>query len=146
VSDGGNLRAPSDSTFGDFPPALVPDAIRLNFGGLKNSGASLVTDAYRGITITGEAYFAADYAFTLSIGGPITGTGDIFINRDSGTVAFTDPTSDWTGILTLGADKPGSYGTTGGILEINGINNAGQPGPLGTASADPANLVFNGGA
>lgn len=145
VSDGANLRAQSDFTFGDFPLTLDPDAIRLNFGGLKNSGSSLFTNPNRGITITDEAYFAADFAFTLSIGGPITGTGDIFINRDSGIVSFTDTTSDWNGILTLGADKPGSFGTTGGILEINSINNGGQPGPLGIASADPANLVFNGG-
>ena len=145
ISDGGVIRAPGDSAFGNFPPALDPDAIRLNFGGLKNQDSFTTTDFNRGVTITGEAYFTAGWTKSLSIAGPITGTGNIFINHDSGTVSFTDPTSDWNGILTLGADKPGFTGTTGGFLEINTITNGGIAGPLGIASADPANLVFNGG-
>jgi autotransporter-associated beta strand protein len=145
VSDGGHLRVTDDWALGELPLVLVPDAIRLNFGGLKNQDTFTVTDFNRGVTIDGEAYFTAGWAKSLTIGGPITGTGDVFINYDSGTVVFSDASSNWSGILTLGADKPGFSGTTGGTLEINSINNAGQPGPLGVASADPANLVFNGG-
>ncbi len=145
VINGGTLRMPNDWVLGDFPMDLVTDAVRLNHGGLKNQNSDTVTDYYRGVTITGEAYFTADFSKSLTIGGPITGTGDIFINYDSGRVIFTDTTSDWQGVLTLGAAKPGFFGTTGGILEIDTINNGGVAGPLGIASADPANLVFNGG-
>lgn len=145
ISDGGVVRAGSDSAFGDLPVSLDPDAILLDFGGLKNQDSFTATDFNRGVTINGEAYFTAGWNKSLTIGGPITGTGNVFINYDSGTVVFSDATSNWNGILTLGADKPGFTGTTGGILEINTVSNGGQPGPLGIASADPANLVFNGG-
>ena len=145
VSDGGVMRAPDDLAFGDFSNDLVPDAIRLDHGGLKNLDSFTVTDFNRGITITDEAYFTAGWGKSLEIGAPITGSGDIFINYDSGTVIFSDETSDWNGILTLGADKPGFNDGTGGYLEISTITNGGVAGPLGIASADPANIVFNGG-
>lgn len=145
ISGGGVMRTPDDWSFGDVPFELVPDAIRLDHGGVKNLDSFTTTNFNRGVAITGEAYFTAGWSKTLTIDGPISGTGNVFINYDNGTVLFNDSTSTWNGILTLGADKPGFTGTTGGILEINSINNAGQPGPLGVASADPANLVFNGG-
>ncbi len=145
VSEGGVVRAPSDAAFGDWSLDLVPDAIILDHGGLKNQDSVTVTDFNRGVTINGEAYFTAGWAKSLTLSGPITGSGNVFINYDSGTVVFDSPTSDWNGILTLGADKPGFTGTTGGNLQIAAISNGGIAGPLGTASADPANLVFNGG-
>lgn len=145
ITEDGFARIPSDTALGEIPFAMTPNAIRLNHGGLKNEDSFTTIDLYRGITITGEAYFTAGWSKSLTISGPITGNGDIFINYDSGTVVFNDPTSNWNGVLTLGATKPGATGTTGGQLEISSINNAGQPGPLGSASADPANLVFNGG-
>ena len=145
ISEGGVVRAPLDTVFGEWPVTLIPDAIRLDHGGLKNQDSFTATDFNRGVTINGEAYFTAGWTKALTINGPITGSGNIFINYDSGTVAFSDPTSDWNGILTLGADKPGFTGTTGGNLEIPVITDGGVAGPLGTASADPGNLVFNGG-
>ncbi len=145
VTGDGHLRVPSDNALGDWPMDLIPDAVRLDFGGLKNQDSDTVVDSYRGLTISGEAYFTAGWSKSLTIAGPITGEGDIFVNYDSGRVIFSDPTSDWDGVLTLGADKPGATGTTGGNLEIDTITNGGVPGPLGIASADPANLVFNGG-
>ena len=145
VSDGGVIRAPDDFAFGDYFLDLVPDAIRLDHGGLKNLDSFTSTDFNRGVTITEEAYFTAGWSKALTISAPITGTGDIFINYDSGTVIFSDATSDWNGILTLGADKPGFNGGTGGNLEVSAVNNGGLAGPLGIASSDPANIVFNGG-
>ncbi|MES2439327.1 MAG: autotransporter-associated beta strand repeat-containing protein [Verrucomicrobiota bacterium] len=145
VTDDGVLRVPGDWVLGGVPAALTPNAIRLNHGGLKNQDSATLTDSFRGVGITGEAYFTAGWTKTLAISGPITGTGNVFINYDSGTVIFSDATSNWNGILTLGASKPGFTGTTGGNLEISTISDGGLPGPLGTASADPANLVFNGG-
>jgi autotransporter-associated beta strand protein len=145
VSGDGVMRIPSDSSFGEAPFELDPDAIRLDHGGLKNLDSFTTTNFNRGVAITGEAYFTAGWSKYLTIDGPVSGTGNVFINHDNGTVLFNDATSTWNGILTLGADKPGFTGATGGILEIYSISNGGQPGPLGTASADPANLVFNGG-
>lgn len=145
VTDATHLRAPSDAAFGAVPFSLTTNAIRLNMGGLKNQDSDTTTDFNRGITITNEAYFTAGWTKSLSIFGPITGTGNIFINYDSGRVIFYDTTSDWNGILTLGASKPGFTGTTGGNLEINTITNGGIAGPFGVASAAPENLVFDGG-
>lgn len=147
IKDDGVLRATFDGAFGELPnySAPTPDAIRLNHGGIKNQDSFTQTDSYRGITITDEAYFTAGWAKGLIIDGPITGTGNVFINYDSGYVTLSNEESNWTGILTLGGNKPGFTGTTGGILQIATINNAGVAGPLGKASADPANLVFDGG-
>jgi autotransporter-associated beta strand protein len=145
VNDGGVVRAPADYVLGAEPFSLVTNAIRLTNGGLKNQDSDTITHFNRGVTIDGEAYFTAGWARTLTIGGPITGTGNVFINYDSGRVIFSDTTSNWNGVLTLGADKPGFTGAVGGNLEITSIADGGVAGPLGVASADPANLVFNGG-
>lgn len=145
VRDGGSVRVSGDWVFGTLPEVPTANAIRLEYGGIKNQDSDPLIDAYRGVTITGEAYFTAGWAKTLTINGPVTGTGDVFINYDSGRVILANAASDWNGVLTLGASKPGFTGTTGGILEINTITNGGVAGPLGAASADPANLVFNGG-
>ncbi len=147
VTDSGVLGVPADPTLGEVPVSLIPNAIRLNFGGLKNQDTDTSIDANRGVTVAGEAYFTAGWVKSLTINGPMTGTGNVFINYDAtpGIVRFTDATSTWDGVLTLGAAKPGFSGNGLAILEINTINNGGVAGPLGTASADPANLVFNGG-
>lgn len=145
VTDGGVLRITSDASLGAEPAVLTSNAIRLTNGGLKNQNSDPVTDPLRGITISGEAYFTAGWTRTLTVTGPITGSGDVFINHDSGRVILTHEGSDWTGVLTLGASKPGFSGTTGGNLEIASVSNGGVASPLGAASADPANIVFNGG-
>ena len=145
VTGGGNLRVPMDAALGAYPWAPTPNAIRLDHGGLKNQDTDTLVDSYRGVTISGEAYFTAGWTKSLTISGPITGTGNIFINHDSGKVVFSNETSNWNGVLTLGASKPGFSGTTNGNLEIGTITNGGVAGPLGIASANPANLVFDGG-
>ena len=145
VINGASIRIGSDSALGQLPELPIPNAIRLNHGGIKNQDSFTLTDMYRGVHITGEAYFTAGWAKSLTIAGPISGQGDIYVTYDSGTVKFTDPGSTWNGILTLGSNKPGASGTTGGILEVLNLHNAGTPGPLGLASAAPENWVFNGG-
>lgn len=145
VNQDGCLRLPSDASLGALPASLVTNAIRLNQGGLKNQDSDTVIDAFRGITLSGDAFFTAGWTKTLTIAGPITGSGGLFINRDSGRVILTNDASDWTGVLTLGADKPGFNGTTGGNLQISSISNGGVAGPLGKSSADPTNLIFDSG-
>ncbi|MCW1885246.1 autotransporter-associated beta strand repeat-containing protein [Luteolibacter flavescens] len=145
VTEGGVLRVPADTTLGEVPADLIPNAIRLDHGGLKNQDTNTVISANRGIAITGEAYFTAGWSKKLTIDGPITGTGNVFINRDSGPVYFSNTASDWNGVLTLGGNRPGFNGETGGVLEITSINNGGVAGPLGKSSAAPGNIVFTGG-
>ncbi|MEK7950777.1 autotransporter-associated beta strand repeat-containing protein [Luteolibacter sp. Y139] len=145
VSDGGVLRTAFDGPLGLSPSELVPNAVRLTNGGLKNLDSDTALDPLRGIAISGEAYFTAGWSKSLTIPGPISGTGNVFINYDSGKVYFTNANNTWNGALTLGGIKPGFTGATGGILEVNGITNGGVAGPIGAGSADPANLVFNGG-
>jgi autotransporter-associated beta strand protein len=145
VSGDGHLRVPADTGLGEVPFEVVPNSIRLNHGGLKNQDTNTVINANRGIAITDEAYFTAGWAKTLTIDGPITGTGNVFINYDSGKVYFSNSASDWTGVLTLGASKAGVTGDTGGFLEVSAVNDAGVAGPLGKSSAAASNLVFNGG-
>ncbi|MBN8458236.1 MAG: autotransporter-associated beta strand repeat-containing protein [Verrucomicrobia bacterium] len=145
VRDGGVVRVTGDMVFGALSEAPIANAIRLEYGGIKNQDSDPVIDVYRGIAITVEAYFTAGWSKTLTINGPVTGTGNVFVNYDSGRVILANAASDWNGVLTLGASKPGFSGTTAGTLEIGMISNGGMAGPLGTASADPANLVFNVG-
>ncbi|GAA5115532.1 hypothetical protein GCM10023212_00390 [Luteolibacter yonseiensis] len=145
IRDGGVVRTTSDFTLGGYANEVVPNAIRLISGGLKNQDSDTSTDINRGITITDEAYFTAGWIKSLTIGGPITGTGNVFINYDSGRVVFANTTSDWNGSLTIGAEKPGFTTGYAGTFQINTINNAGEAGTLGKASADAANLAFNNG-
>jgi fibronectin-binding autotransporter adhesin len=146
VSGEAHLRLPVESGLGAVPDALVADSVILQNGGLKNQDSDPVVHENRGLTLAGDGYFTAGWTKTLTIAGPLTGTGNVFINWDSGRVIFTNPNSDWNGILTLGGDKSGFNGATGGRLQVAQLNNAGQPGPLGTASADSTNLVFRGGS
>ena len=145
VANQAHVRLPADTSLGAVPDSLTPAAIILQNGGLKNQDSDPVIDANRGITLNGDGYFTAGWTKTLTIDGPLTGSGGVFINWDSGRVIFTHPNSNWNGVLTLGGDKAGFNGTTGGRLQVATLNHAGSPGPLGTASADPANLVFKGG-
>jgi autotransporter-associated beta strand protein len=71
-----------------------------------------------------------DYRFQGS--GSISGTGGI-TKSGSGKLTLVS-TNDYTGV-TLANE---------GILEIPGMTPAGQAGPLGTATADPSNLILNG--
>jgi autotransporter-associated beta strand protein len=145
VTGEAHVRLPDETGLGAVPDTLAPAAVLLQNGGLKNQDSDPVIHANRGITLNGDGYFTAGWTKTLTVDGPITGTGNVFVNWDSGRVLFNHAGSDWTGKLTLGGDKAGFSGATGGRLQVPVLNSAGLPGPLGIATADPGNLVFRGG-
>ena len=72
----------------------------------------------------------ADYAV---LSGTLSGSAGLTL-QGSGVLNPT-AANTYTGVATL----------TGGTLRVGSISNGGVAGPLGAATADPANLVFNGG-
>jgi autotransporter-associated beta strand protein len=68
-----------------------------------------------------------------------TGTGAI-----SGSASLQ---KDGTGVLKLNGENTytGPTVVNGGVLDVSFITSAGQPSPIGAASANAANLVVNGG-
>ncbi|MBK1835419.1 beta strand repeat-containing protein [Roseibacillus ishigakijimensis] len=91
----------------------------------------------------GAIFFENDFEnYTLSSGGGVI-TGTTGLSKVNGIPANNEGTltidggmaNSYTGVTTLG----------GGIVAIDTFTAAGVPGPLGAATADPANLVFAGG-
>jgi len=75
---------------------------------------------------------AANYTITGS--GDITGAGGL-AKMNSGTL-----------IVLSANDYSGPTLISGGVLAVNALANGGSPSPIGAASSDPSNLVFQSGA
>lgn len=107
-------------------------------GTLRNSstGENLVFENGSGndIEIHRDGVFTVDGPGWVTIQSDITGPGAL---RKSGTgvLQLQNPVNLFTGGVTFG----------GGITSVASISDGGQPGFLGAASADPANLLFDGG-
>jgi autotransporter-associated beta strand protein len=74
---------------------------------------------------------SADYLFTGN--GHISGSGKL-IKNGSGKLSLSGQ-NDYTGATVI----------NGGTLEIQGLENAGYPSPVGASSADATNFMLNGG-
>jgi len=74
---------------------------------------------------------SADYKFSGS--GQISGTGRL-IKNGSGKLSLSNQ-NDYTGTTQINS----------GTLEIQSLENAGYPSPVGASSADATNFIFNGG-
>ena len=73
--------------------------------------------------------------YTLTAGGGVI-TGGGGLNKNSfGSLDITGMANTYTGITTL----------TAGTTSVDTFTNGGVASSLGAATADPANLVFNGG-
>ena len=133
VLDGGILVY----TGADFPTDRGM-SITANGGTFVNSGAGtnivFMSNSGNDITIAQGGVFTVDGPGWVTLQNEITGPGALRKSGD-GYLRLEAPVNLFTGGVTI----------SGGALGIPGISDGGQAGFLGAASADPANLVFDGG-
>jgi autotransporter-associated beta strand protein len=97
--------------------------------GTPNTSINLI-----GALPVGEMIFDAAIDYTIDGTGSIGGTGKI-IKSGSGKLTILNQ-NDYTGPTIINE----------GTLEIPRFEKAGYPSPVGAGSADPNNLIFNGGS
>jgi len=111
---------------GAVPDGFVPqDHVRFDATGAANPTVSLV-----GTLPVASAAVDASADYTFMGGGRISGSGGL-TKSDVGRLT----------ILTAN-NYTGPTEVRGGTIEVNELSDAGSPGPLGAAGADPANLIF----
>ncbi len=106
------------------------DTVLFNDSGDPNTSVNLVD--LRPLII-GRMIVNASVNYTFDGVGSIGGAGGI-IKSGTGKLGLLNQ-NNYTGSTLVNE----------GILEIPGMKNAGQASPVGAATADPANLVINGG-
>jgi fibronectin-binding autotransporter adhesin len=72
----------------------------------------------------------------ITVNSAIHGSGPLTIQGTNGAVNFTNTANDFTGPLTLSGSS---------ALVIGALTNGGVASAMGAATADAANLIFNGG-
>ncbi|MEY4489750.1 MAG: hypothetical protein RIQ79_2258, partial [Verrucomicrobiota bacterium] len=107
---------------------VTGDAVRFDATGSAAPTVSLATEVFPA-SVTVDA--TANYTFSGN--GSIGGTGSLTKNN-TGTLTI-QTSNTYTGPTTL----------NGGVLSIASVTPAGVAGPLGAATSNAANLVFNGG-
>jgi len=113
----------------DSPDWFVPnDTVLFNDEGNPNTSINL-----RGPLYAGQILVDASIDYTLEGSGVISGNGGLVKNG--------------SGILELSGmhEFTGATQINEGTLKIKSLKNADQPSSIGAASADPSNLVLNGG-
>jgi fibronectin-binding autotransporter adhesin len=103
------------------------DTARFDNSGLAHPVVGLV-----GSLPTAGVTFDSTGDYTFSGSGRISGAGSL-IKRNSGRLRILTQ-NEYTGPTVVEA----------GTLEVDSLNVAGVAGPLGSASADPNNLIFHG--
>lgn len=113
---------------GNATAFVTGDGVRFDATGSAASAVSLSTEVF-------PASVAVDATanYTFSGNGSIGGTGGLTKNS-SGTLTI-QTNNTYTGPTTL----------NGGVVSVATVTPAGVAGPLGAASSDATNLVFNGG-
>lgn len=98
-----------------------------------DTGSPNTTVNITGTLPIGEMIVDASVNYLLTGSGSISGNGRL-IKNGSGRLTINN-INDYTGATLL----------NGGTVEIEGLENAGYPSPLGASSGDAANVTFNGG-
>jgi fibronectin-binding autotransporter adhesin len=106
--NGGTLRISADANLGAAGGGLSFD------GGTLNTTADIATT--RGVTLAGNAIFDTDAGTALTLGGPVSGAGELVKDGD-GTLLIADA-AIYSGGTTIhaGALQIGNGGTAGSIL------------------------------
>jgi autotransporter-associated beta strand protein len=99
----------------------------------NDTGSPHTTVNVTGILPVGEMIVDASVNYKFDGNGMISGNGGL-IKNGTGRMTINN-INDYTGATIL----------NGGIVEIEGLENAGYPGPFGSSSEGAANLIFNGG-
>ena len=132
VLDGGALVYSSTGISGSDRGMTVT----ANGGTFVNANAAATLFLANGspVSIAQSGVFTVDGPGSTVIGNAILGAGGLR-KIGAGIAVLENPANSFTGVVTIG----------GGSLLIDGISNGGVAGYLGAATADPANLVFDGG-
>jgi autotransporter-associated beta strand protein len=129
ASNDWDLASTLNWLYAGSPDWFVPrDTVLFNDEGNPNTSINLTGSLY-----AGQVLVDASIDYTLEGGGVIGGTGGLVKNG--------------SGILELSGmhEFTGATQINEGTLKIKSLKNADQPSSIGAASADPSNLVFNGG-
>jgi len=100
----GRLQILDDLSLGPVPETLRADAITLRGGALfphEFQSSEVILAPTRGVTVDGLGYFSPRSINKLVISSPVTGSGDVCILQQSGTVRF-DAVNTYTGETVLG--------------------------------------------
>ena len=122
---GGRLLPRFDESFGPAPAALTPAAIVLDGGLLGNADLTLALAPTRGVTVTaaGGHFFGRNVGNSFVVPSPITGTGNVSIVRQSGSVNFSNPANDYSGDTVFGSVYyTSNLSTTDGASLVFGAN------------------------
>lgn len=122
---GGRLLPRFDESFGPAPAALAPAAIVLDGGLLGNLDVALALAPTRGITVTaaGGHFFGRNAGNGFSVPSPITGTGNVYIVRQSGSMKFSSSANDYAGDTVFGSVYyTSNLGTTDGATLVLGAD------------------------
>ena len=93
----GRFRVANDGNLGDTSGALT-----LNGGGLKNNGGALTLDAARNVIIGASGgQMQAGWTSALEVAGVVSGSGDLTIEGDSGTVVLSNVANTYSGQINL---------------------------------------------
>ena len=99
-----------------------------------NAGAAFFLANGSPVSIAQGGVFSVDGPGSTIVGNVISGAGTLR-KTGEGIAILENPANSFTGGVTISE----------GSLLIDGISNGGVDGYLGAATADPANLVFDGG-
>ena len=104
VLEDGRLQILDDLSLGAVPETLRADAITLRGGTLfthEFQFPDVILAPTRGVTVDGLGYFSPRSKNNLVISSPVTGSGDVCILQQSGSVRF-DAVNTYTGETVLG--------------------------------------------
>jgi fibronectin-binding autotransporter adhesin len=101
----GKLDIASDASLGAAPSSLVADQLTLDGGWLSTTN-NISFNANRGITLGGGGGTITNFASTLTIPGPISGSGNL--DKRGGGVLALSGNNSFSGNLTLYADTTGA--------------------------------------
>ena len=104
VLEDGRLQILDDLSLGPVPETLRADAITLRGGSLFNNESQspdVTLAPTRGVTVDGLGYFSPRSNGKLVISSPVTGSGDVCILQQAGSVRF-NAVNTYTGETVLG--------------------------------------------
>lgn len=124
-----DLAASNNWLIGGTPSVFVSgDSVTFDDTGIENSQVSLaVALPVSGMIVSSSG----EYSFNGT--GAIAGSGGL-LKSGTGTLTLSN-TNTYTGPTTI----------TGGILEVDNLNDGGSPSSIGAAGSAASNLVLNGG-
>ncbi|MFC5569018.1 autotransporter-associated beta strand repeat-containing protein [Lysobacter yangpyeongensis] len=135
--EGGTLRAGTTNAFGPQGHMTLNNTagVLLDLDGFNTVVTSLIGGGTTGGNIDlGSATLTINSVDNRSYAGVISGTGNL-VKNGTGLQALSSCNNAYTGTTTINA----------GTLQVTCLEDGGLNSSIGASSADPANLIINGG-